>query len=307
METTTTTTQDKEKPPSWWKSIFSKPTERIISTRTDLINEIRLAESKGLIEAEELGMIEGVMQVDRLQARDIMIPRSQIKFIHRDSSFGEILKQVLKSGHSRYPVIDDNKDDVEGILHAKDLLQYINNQEQFAISDILRPPLHAPETQPVDELLTQFKEHRNHLAVVVDEYGGISGVVTIEDVLETIVGEIDDEHDVDEKPTIQERSDGIYVVNALTPVDEFNSFFKANEDTEPFDTIGGLITHRMGKIPHQAEQLTTADFKFTVLTSDGRRIQSLEVIPVTTHNQTTDASSPKNEQVAIATKETEIV
>ena len=273
-------TSSTEKPPSWWKQLFKKPIERVISTRSDLINEIRKAETKGLIEADELGMIEGVMQVDHLQARDIMISRSQIKFIHRDSSFSEILKQVLKSGHSRYPVIDDNKDDVEGILHAKDLLKFIGKDKKFVIGDILRDTLHAPETQRVDELLTEFKKSRNHMAVIVDEYGGISGLVTIEDVLETIVGEIDDEHDVEEKPNIQKRSKNLFIVNALTPVEEFNEYFHVNEDLDPFDTIGGLITHRIGRIPQQAEYITTTDFKFTVLSSDGRRIQLLEVIPL---------------------------
>ena len=268
---------EKQKPPNWWKKLFSKPKEWSIRTRSDLINEIRLAESKGLIEADELGMIEGVMQVDHLQARDIMLSRSQIQFIHRDDSYREILKQVLKSGHSRYPVVDENRDDIDGILHAKDLLKFIGDEGAFKIDNILRPPLYAPETQRLDELLTEFKKSRNHMAVIIDEYGGLSGLITIEDVLEQIVGEIDDEHDVDEKPNIQKRDLGTYSVNALTPVEEFNSYFEANEELSPFDTIGGLVTHKMGKIPQQGEQLSTPNFTFTVLTSDGRRIQLLEV------------------------------
>ncbi len=265
---------------SLWQKLFKPTIERTVSTRADLINEIRLAESNGLIQADELGMIEGVMQVDHLQARDIMLSRSQIEFIHRDSSYREILRHVLKSGHSRYPVIDDSRDDIEGILHAKDLLKYIDKDKEFCIDDIIRPPLYAPETQRLDELLTEFKKSRNHMAVIVDEYGGISGLITIEDVLEQIVGEIDDEHDVDEKPNIQERGNNVFTVNALTPIDEFNSYFNANEDLSTFDTIGGSVTHRIGKIPQQAEELTTAEFKFTVLTSDGRRIQLLEVKPL---------------------------
>ena len=273
------TTERKNALKSLWEKLFPQADGHTINTRTDLINEIRLAESKGLIEADELGMIEGVMQVDHLQARDIMLSRSQIEFIHRDSSYHEILKQVLKSGHSRYPVIDESRDDIEGILHAKDLLKFIGKDKQFAIDDIIRPPLYAPETRRLDELLTEFKNNRNHMAVIIDEYGGISGLITIEDVLEQIVGEIDDEHDVDEKPNIQKRDNGVFTVNALTPIEEFNRYFNAHEDVSPLDTIGGSVTHRMGKIPQQTETLTTKDFKFTVLTSDGRRIQLLEVAP----------------------------
>ena len=289
-------TTNEDQPPSlsshsekrWWKNLFSKPKKYAITTRAELISEIRLAEGKGLIEADELGMIEGVMQVDHLQARDIMLSRSQIQFIHRDDSYQQILSQVLKSGHSRYPVVDENRDDIEGILHAKDLLKFIGKDKHFAIDDILRPPLYAPETRRLDELLTEFKKSRNHMAVIVDEYGGISGLITIEDVLEQIVGEIDDEHDVDEKPNIQKRDSGVYTVNALTPVEEFNNYFDAREDLTPFDTIGGLVTHRMGKIPHQAEELATLNFHFTVLSSDGRRIQLLEVKPLI---------KPKNDKV----------
>ncbi len=284
-----------EKP--WWRKLFSKSPKQAITTRTELIAEIRLAESKGLIESDELGMIEGVMQVDHLQARDIMLSRSQIQFIHRDDSYQQILNQVLKSGHSRYPVVDENRDDIEGILHAKDLLKFIGKDKHFAIDDILRPPLYAPETQRLDELLTEFKKSRNHMAVIVDEYGGISGLITIEDVLEQIVGEIDDEHDVDEKPNIQKRNSGVYTVNALTPVEEFNNYFDAHEDLSPFDTIGGLVTHRMGRIPHQAEELATLSFHFTVLTSDGRRIQLLEVKPlVKPKSDTADNASDVNKK-----------
>lgn len=272
-------TTNNEKPPSWWKSLFNKPTNECnISSRDDLVDEIRHAQKKGLIAAEALGMIEGVMQVDNLQARDIMLSRSQITFIQRDSSYREILQQVMESGHSRYPVMDENRDDIEGILHAKDLLKYIGDEEDtFDIDNIVRPALFTTEATRLDELLREFKVKRNHMAVVVDEYGGISGVVTIEDVLEQIVGEIDDEHDIDEKPNIQDRNDNTFVINALTPIEEFNAFFKSTFDTLQFDTIGGLVTHQMGKIPHQGEELLAHDYKFTVLSSDGRRIQLLQV------------------------------
>ncbi len=284
-------TEHSKKTKSWWKKLFCKPSRQGINNREELIDEIRRAQSKGLIAADALGMIEGVMQVDHLQSRNIMLARSQIQFIHRDSSYREILQQVMESGHSRYPVIDESRDDIDGILHAKDLLKYIGKEDEFIIDDILRPPLYSSETQRLNELLTEFKKSRNHMAVIVDEYGGISGLVTIEDVLEQIVGQIDDEHDVDEKPNIQKLENNLYNVNALTPVEEFNLYFHANEDTQPFDTIGGLVTHRMGRIPHQSEQLVTQDFTFTVLSSDGRRIQLLEVAPRFNNKKPTPTAS----------------
>lgn len=267
--------------PWWqkWKQLFCKPARSGIHSREALIEEIRQAYKKGLIAADALGMIEGVMQVDHLQARNIMLARSQIQFIQRDSSFREILQQVMESGHSRYPVIDENRDDIVGILHAKDLLKSIGKENEFDIDDILRPPLYSSETQRLNELLTEFKKSRTHMAIIVDEYGGISGLVTIEDVLEQIVGQIDDEHDIDDKPNIQKLDEQHYSVNALTPIEEFNQYFKASENTDTFDTIGGLITHRMGRIPRQSEQLETADFTYTVVSCDGRRIKMLEVTP----------------------------
>lgn len=281
-ETTNKNENDNDKPPSWWKRIFSKPVKKTFSlnNRDELINAVRLAKDKDFIANNALSMIEGVLQVDHLQARNIMLARSQIQVIHRDNSYRQILAQVLKSGHSRYPVIDENKDDIDGILHAKDLLKYIGTEDSFSIDDILRPPLYAPETQGLDELLTEFKKSRNHMAVIVDEYGGISGLVTIEDVLEQIVGEIDDEHDVDEKPNIQRTKKNTFTVNALTPIREFNHFFKSDEQLNQFDTIGGLVTHKIGKIPHPDEKLSTKNFNFKVLDSDGRRIQLLEVTPL---------------------------
>jgi len=245
-----------------------------------LIDEIRLAKTNDLIAADALSMIEGVMEVDHLQSRDIMLSVSQIQFIHCDNSYHEILAQVLESGHSRYPVNDENRDDIDGILHAKDLLKYIGNEDSFLIDDVLRPPLYSPETQRLNELLTEFKKSRNHMAVIVDEYGGISGLVTMEDILEQIVGEIDDEHDREEIPNIHRSDNNLYTVNALTPIKEFNVYFSAKEEVSQFDTIGGLVSQRIGKIPSSNEKLITSEFKYTVLKSDGRRIQSLEVEPL---------------------------
>ena len=285
--------EENGEPPSRWSkspfaflsrlfSIFKKkePRSATISSREELIDEVRLAKTNDLIAADALSMIEGVMEVDHLQSRDIMLSVSQIQFIHRDNSFHEILSQVLESGHSRYPVNDENRDDIDGILHAKDLLKYIGNEDAFIIDDVIRPPLYSPETQRLNELLTEFKKSRNHMAVIVDEYGGISGLVTMEDILEQIVGEIDDEHDREEVPNIHRSDNNLYTVNALTPIKEFNGYFNANEEVSQFDTIGGLVSQRIGKIPNPNEKLITSEFKYTVLTSDGRRIQSLEVEPL---------------------------
>ena len=263
---------------SWKKNMGDHDnSNHSLTTKSQLTDTIRQAHQDGLIANEALGMIEGVMQVDQLQARNVMLTRSQVKFIQRDSNFKDILNQVLESGHSRYPVIDENKDDIDGILHAKDLLKFLGNEESFQIDDIIRPPIFASDTQRLNKLLAEFRKSRNHMAMIIDEYGGLSGIVTIEDILEQIVGEIDDEHDKTEKPNIQASSQGLYSVNALTHITEFNDYFSVSLNSNQVDTIGGFVTHHMGKIPHQSEQLQYRDFVFTVLSSDGRRIQLLEV------------------------------
>jgi len=263
---------------SWKKNMGDHDnSHHSVTTKSQLTDTIRQAHQDGLIANEALGMIEGVMQVDQLQARNVMLTRSQVKFIQRDSNFKDILNQVLESGHSRYPVIDENKDDIDGILHAKDLLKFLGNEESFQIDDIIRPPIFASDTQRLNELLAEFRKSRNHMAMIIDEYGGLSGIVTIEDILEQIVGEIDDEHDKTEKPNIQASSQGLYSVNALTHIAEFNDYFSVNLNSNQVETIGGFVTHHMGKIPHQSEQLQYRDFVFTVLSSDGRCIQLLEV------------------------------
>ena len=223
-------------------------------------------------------MIEGVMQVDNLLVRDIMIPRANIRFIHLNDSYHDILATVMDAGHSRYPVFDADRDDVEGILLAKDLLNYVAKEGNFNIDDILRPASFVPESQNLNTLLSQFRNSRNHMAIVVDEYSGTSGVVTIEDVLEQIVGDIDDEHDdVDDKKNILDQGDGRYTVKANTEIEEFNEYFKSDMATGKFDTIGGLVSQKAGKIPRQGEEVLLSPFKFKVLRSDARKIQLLEI------------------------------
>jgi len=272
---------DNELPLTWWKRLFTfnQPSKPPIDGRTQLINEVRLAHKEGVIVDKTLGMIEGVMQIENLQARDIMLARSQITFVQRDDNFEEIVHCVLKSGHSRYPVIDESRNDIEGIIHVKDLLQSMGKEEHFKIDDILREVNPVPESKRLSHLLASFRKSHNHMAIVFDEYGSVSGLITIEDILEQIVGEIDDEYDVEDKPTIQNRKQNIFTVTALTPLTEFNDYFGVHLPTEQFDTIGGLVTHEIGRIPQQGEILSTVDFEFHVLSSDGRRIQLLEVRP----------------------------
>ncbi|KAG1654014.1 Magnesium and cobalt efflux protein CorC [Nymphon striatum] len=263
---------------SWWQKWVRSTLDTSVLNHSELIQELRQAQKNNIIGSEALGMIEGVMQVDNLQVRDIMIPRSNIQFLHHDDSFHDILKVVMKAGHSRYPVFDEDRDDVEGILLAKDLLKYVGNENAFDIDDILRRPIVVPESQKLDILLRSFRNSRNHMAIVVDEYAGTSGVITIEDVLEQIVGEIDDEHDhVDEKLNIRAQKDGRFTVQASTEIEEFNDYFSANLIDDRFDTIGGLITQKSGCIPQQGDEILLESFQFKVLRSDARRVNLLEV------------------------------
>ena len=262
----------------WYQRWIRSKFDICASNREELINELRQSQKKAIISPESLSMIEGVMQVDNLQVRDIMIPRANIRFIHLNDSYHDILATVMDAGHSRYPVFDADRDDVEGILLAKDLLNYVAKEGNFNIDDILRPASFVPESQNLNTLLSQFRNSRNHMAIVVDEYSGTSGVVTIEDVLEQIVGDIDDEHDdVDDKKNILDQGDGRYTVKANTEIEEFNEYFKSDMATGKFDTIGGLVSQKAGKIPRQGEEVLLSPFKFKVLRSDARKIQLLEI------------------------------
>ena len=266
------------KPRPWWHKWLRNTIDTSVINREELLKELRQSQKNNIIANESLSMIEGVMQVDNLQVRDIMIPRANIRFLHLDDSYQDILKTVLDAGHSRYPVFDEDKDDVEGILLAKDLLKYAGREEQFNIEDIIRPPSFVPEGQKLNTLLTQFRNSRNHMAIVVDEYSGTSGLVTIEDVLEQIVGDIDDEHDdIDDKQGILDQGEGRYTVKGSTEIEDFNDFFGSDFHLGKCDTIGGLIMQKAGKIPKQGDLVELKPFQFKVLRSDGRKIQLLEV------------------------------
>lgn len=266
------------KPRPWFQRWIRSTIDTSVNNREELIAELRQSQDNNIISSESLGMIEGVMQVDNLRVRDIMIPRANIRFLHLDDSYRDILETVLDAGHSRYPVFDIDRDDVEGILLAKDLLKYVGNEDSFDIDDILRPASFVPESQNLNTLLSQFRNSRNHMAIVVDEYSGTSGVVTIEDVLEQIVGDIDDEHDdIDDKNNILDQGDGRFTVKANTEIEDFNEYFECNMALGKFDTIGGLVSQKAGKIPEQGEVISLSPFLFKVLRCDGRKIQLLEI------------------------------
>lgn len=246
--------------------------------REQLVELLRDAEQRALLDADALAMIEGVLQVSEMQVRDIMIPRSQMVMVERDESLHEFLPEVIESAHSRFPVTGENRDDVIGILLAKDLLAYVAEAEsrKFNIRDILRPAVFVPESKRLNVLLKEFRASRNHMAIVVDEYGGIAGLVTIEDVLEQIVGEIIDEHDIDEDSYIKQLSDTRFTIKALTSIEDFNEHFSAKFDDGEFDTIGGLVLNEFKRLPRRGETTTIGRFRFKVLHADSRRIHLLE-------------------------------
>jgi len=247
--------------------------------REQLVNVLREAQDRGLFDVDAQGMIEGVLQVAEMQVRDIMIPRSQMVIVSRDDSPDELIPVAIQSGHSRFPVVGDSRDEVVGVLLAKDLLRYSSKheQEQFSVRELLRPAVFVPESKRLNVLLKDFRASRNHLAIVVDEYGGVAGMVTIEDVLEQIVGEIEDEHDIDEETFIRKFSDINYTVKALTPIGDFNEHFGTEFTGDEFDTIGGLVTDKFGRLPKRGETILLDNLSFQVINADNRRIHLLKV------------------------------
>ncbi len=247
--------------------------------REQLVELLRDAQQRELLDPEALTMIEGVLQVAEMQVRDIMVPRAQMAVVERDAVLDNILPVVIESAHSRFPVIGDNRDEVVGILLAKDLLAYYgqDNAKNFNVRDILRPAVFIPESKRLNVLLKEFRASRNHMAIVVDEYGGVAGLVTIEDVLEQIVGEIVDEHDIEEDAYIKKHNDNVYAVKALAPIEEFNQYFFAEFSDDEFDTIGGLVMNRFGRLPRRGEVISIDRFRFKVLNADSRRIHLLQV------------------------------
>ncbi|MGB6976712.1 MAG: transporter associated domain-containing protein, partial [Gammaproteobacteria bacterium] len=247
--------------------------------REELVELLRDAAKRKVLNTEALAMMEGALQVAEMQVREIMIPRAQMVVVAQHDSPKELLPIIIESQHSRFPVIGENRDEVVGILLAKDLLRFnFAGQEKFDMSQILRPAVFIPESKRLNVLLREFRLTRNHMAIVVDEYGGVAGVVTIEDVLEQIVGEIEDEFDIsEEESNIKRLSDSQYTVKALTPIQDFNEYFQAQFSDEAADTIGGLVLHKFGHLPKRGEITTIEGFEFKVLHADNRRVRLLRV------------------------------
>lgn len=247
--------------------------------RDQLVEHIHDAEAAHVIDTDTAAMMEGALLVSEMKVRDIMVPRSEIVFIDEEMSAADFLPEVIESGHSRFPVFDHEREHVLGVLLAKDLLMLASDPEQnFDIRDILRPVSFVPESKRLNILLREFRARRNHLAVVVDEYGDISGLVTIEDVIEQIVGEIDDEHDLAEEDNIRRHRDERYTVKARTTLEEFNEFFEVDWSSTDYDTIGGLVIHELGHLPRRGEEFEHRGFSFKVLRADRRRVRLLRVI-----------------------------
>lgn len=250
--------------------------------REELIEELRHARENGLLDVDTLGMLEGAMGVSDKQVADVMVPRAQMVWVAADASLQDVLRVVTDSGHSRYPVHGEDRDEVLGLLLAKDLLRhYASGQDAFELRQVLRPMTLIPESKKLNVLLKEFRLNRTHMAVVVDEYGGVAGLITIEDVLEEIVGEIDDEHDAEDKPEVQitAQPDGAWTVQALTPVADFNAHFHVELDIDAADTIGGLVTQAFGHLPERGESVELHGFLFEVAKADARRLQLLRVRP----------------------------
>ncbi len=254
------------------------------STREDLVELLRDAQADGLIAADTLRMMEGAIAVSDLTVGDVMIPRAQMIALSADERFLTLMKQVVESGHSRFPVHGEQRDEILGILLAKDLLRGVVADHDPAhgtgkVRELLRPAVLIPESKKLNVLLREFRQSRNHMAIVIDEYGGVAGLVTIEDVLEQIVGDIDDEHDEAEDTTalIAAQADGQFVVDALTPISDFNARFGADFDDDEYDTIGGLVTAAIGHLPEAGEELTLGRFSFRIARADARRLHALHL------------------------------
>ena len=267
------------------KSWFNKLTQAFAHeprNRQELLEVLREAHLNKLLDSDALAIVEGAIQVADLQVRDIMVPRSQVISIKASQTPREFLPAIIDAAHSRYPVVGESLDDVIGILLVKDLLPLILQGEQpnFNIKDLLRPATFVPESKRLNVLLREFRANHNHMAVVIDEYGGVAGLVTIEDVLEQIVGDIEDEHDVEEDGYIKPLPSGDFLIKALTPIDSFNETFDSEFSDDEYDTVGGLVMSAFGHLPKRNEVTEIGEFRFRVLNADSRRIHLLRLTPV---------------------------
>jgi magnesium and cobalt transporter len=261
-----------------WLRKLSRKIGGDVQDRAEVVEYLRDAALRGVIEGDALAMLEGVLGVADIQVRDIMVPRSQMTVLNRDDESEVLLRTVIESGHSRFPVMDEDREKIVGILLAKDLLRVAAaDGADFDIKEFMRTPVFVPESKRLNVLLREMRRSRVHMAVVADEYGGIAGVVTIEDVLEQIVGDIDDEHDIDEEQNIRKDGERQYVVRGQTPIDEFNEYFQTELSDDEFDTVAGLVMKQLGRLPRRGETLQLADCELKVMRFDRRRIDSLRL------------------------------
>jgi hemolysin (HlyC) family protein len=269
-----------DEPPSkpGWLERLSSLLLREPEDREQLVTLLHSAFERNLLDSDALSMIEGVMHVSEMQARDIMVPRAQMDVIDISETPEKFIPFVIETAHSRFPVMEGNQDNVIGILLAKDLLRYNAGEEDFNVREMLRPAVFIPESKRLNILLKDFRSNRNHIAMVVNEYGGVAGLITIEDVLEQIVGEIEDEYDFDEEEdNIVEESSDRYRVKAITEIDNFNEMLGTNFSNEDYDTIGGLVIKEFGRLPKHNESVIIENLKFVVLRADSRRLHILQV------------------------------
>jgi magnesium and cobalt transporter len=272
---------DTERIQRGWLARLSKALSGEPQDREDLIAQLRDARERGLIDTEALEMLEGVLGVADIQVRDIMVPRAQMVFVRRDDALTALLPVVVESGHSRFPVMDADRDDVVGILLAKDVLRIYSEggEQRFDMRECMRPAVFVPESKRVNILLKEFRRNRNHMAIVVDEYGGVAGLVTIEDAIEQIIGEIDDEFDVEDELNIRKEAPRQFAVRGATPIAEFNEYFGTELADDEFDTVAGLVMKQFGRLPRRGDSVNLGELEFKVLRADRRRVDALRVVP----------------------------
>lgn len=270
--------EDSSKPsPNWFERLLNRFTHEP-EDREELVSQLHAAFERNVLDAESLAMIEGVLSFSERCVREVMVQRSQMDVIRLEDPIDKVLPHVIELGHSRFPVIGEDKDDVKGILLSKDLLRYCLQPQQFSLEKSLRPVVFVPETKRLDSLLREFRTTKTHMAIVVDEYGGVSGLITIEDVLEEIVGDIDDEHDlIESEEDIVPVRGGRFRVLSTTSIEDFNEYFESALPDDEVDTIGGLVTANLGYVPTRGEGLQLEDWHFTVIRADSRRLQALLV------------------------------
>lgn len=270
---------DKEEESSSWFVRLKQFLHGEPKNQAELVSLLRDAQIRSLINSETLAMIEGAIVFSKMRVRDIMLPKNQMVCISKKDTYNEIIHLVTRTGHSRFPVTGENPDEIIGILHAKDLLRYQSaDAEPFDLLDICRQVTFVPESRRLDGLLSEFRSNRNHMAIVVGEYGELSGFVTIEDIIEQIIGDIEDEFDIDDDAYIKTHDDSHYIIKAHAPIEEFNEQMNANFSDETYDTIGGIVMNSFGYLPKRGETIQIGDFEFKIINADARRIKLLKCI-----------------------------